>query len=30
MFQFQILASCSYDDTIKLYKEDDDDWYVNF
>ncbi|CAH3178063.1 unnamed protein product [Porites lobata] len=21
-----ILASCSYDDTIKLYKEDDDDW----
>ena len=22
----QILASCSYDDTIKLYKEDDDDW----
>ncbi|CAH3191777.1 unnamed protein product, partial [Porites evermanni] len=22
----EILASCSYDDTIKLYKEDDDDW----
>ena len=25
-FQLQILASCSYDDTIKLYKEDEDDW----
>lgn len=22
----QILASASYDDTVKLYKEDDDDW----
>ena len=22
-----VLASCSYDDTIKLYREDDDDWY---
>ncbi|XP_015753141.1 PREDICTED: probable cytosolic iron-sulfur protein assembly protein CIAO1 homolog [Acropora digitifera] len=22
----EILASCSYDDTIKFYKEDDDDW----
>lgn len=24
---FQVLASASYDDTIKMYKEDDDDWY---
>lgn len=23
---FQILASCSYDDTVKLFKEEDDDW----
>ena len=22
----QVLASCSYDDTIRLWKEDDDDW----
>ena len=22
-----VLASCSYDDSIKLYREDDDDWY---
>ena len=23
------MASCSYDDTVKLYKEDDDDWLVS-
>ena len=26
LFHSQVLASCSYDDTINLYKEDDDDW----
>ena len=24
----QILASASYDNTIEMFKEDDDDWYV--
>ena len=28
LVSMQILASCSYDDTINLYREDDDDWLV--
>lgn len=26
IFWEQVLASCSYDDTIKIWKDDDDDW----
>ena len=26
---WQLLASASYDDTIKIWREDDDDWYCS-
>lgn len=25
----EVLASASYDDTIKIWREDDDDWYCS-